>query len=124
MTTLEAARELALSLPEVSEEDHHGMDSWRVRGKIFATVPDQDHIRVMVEEPEVHAAVEENPSCCEPFYWGSRLACVVVSLPRAEAGLVRELLVEAWCRKAPKRLVQDLIASMGQVGPESGPPGR
>ena len=40
MTTLRRARQLALALPEATEQDHHGMASFRVRGKIFATVPD------------------------------------------------------------------------------------
>jgi len=42
---LAQARSLALSLPEATEQDHHGMPSFRVRGKIYATVPDDEHIR-------------------------------------------------------------------------------
>jgi len=33
--TSEQARELALALPEAVERDHHGMPSFRVRGKIW-----------------------------------------------------------------------------------------
>jgi hypothetical protein len=39
MSTLGKARSLALALPGVTEEDHHGITSFRVDGKIFATVP-------------------------------------------------------------------------------------
>ena len=39
--TLAAARRLALSFPEATEQDHHGMPSFRVDGKIFTTVPDE-----------------------------------------------------------------------------------
>jgi hypothetical protein len=42
MLTLSEARRLALSFAEVTEEDHHGIPSFRVRGKIFATVPDAE----------------------------------------------------------------------------------
>jgi hypothetical protein len=108
MTTLAQARKLALALPEATEQDHHGMTSFRVRGKIFATVPDDTHVRVMVDEMEIRAAVAENPSACHEFYWGKRLACVVVDLGTATPALLEELLTEAWARKAPKRLADGL----------------
>jgi hypothetical protein len=104
VTTPERARRLALSLPEVTEQDHHGMNSFRVRNKIFATVPDADHMRIMVDEPEILAAVAEDPASCEAMYWGKRLACVVVNVRRARVQLLRELLTESWLRKAPKTL--------------------
>ncbi len=108
MTTLARARKIALALPEVTEEPHHDMASFRVRGKIFATVPDDTHLRVMVDEPEIRAAVAENPEACQAFYWGKRLACVVVVLRRAGPDLVEELLTDAWIRKAPRKLVDEL----------------
>jgi hypothetical protein len=37
-TTEATVRRLALSLPETTEEPHHDMTSFRVGGKIFATV--------------------------------------------------------------------------------------
>jgi hypothetical protein len=36
---LQRVRSLALALPETVEQDHFGNPSFRVRGKIFATVP-------------------------------------------------------------------------------------
>ncbi|HEY5026037.1 MAG TPA: MmcQ/YjbR family DNA-binding protein [Acidimicrobiales bacterium] len=108
MTTLGQARKVALALPETTEEPHHDMSSFRVRGKIFATVPDDAHLRVMVDEMEIRAAVAENPEACQEFYWGKRLACVVVDLKRAKLALVKDLLTDAWIRKAPAKLVKDL----------------
>jgi hypothetical protein len=106
--TIDDARNLALALPEATEEDHHGMPSFRVRGKIFATVPDDHHVRIMVDEAEIRAVTAENPLICQPVFWGKRLACVVVDLDGARRLLLRELLTEAWLRKAPKRLAQNL----------------
>lgn len=106
MTTHESLRRWALELPEATEQDHHGLVSFRVGNKIFATVPDDEHIRIMVGESEILAAVAENPLVCEPMYWGKRLACVVVNTDKARPELVRELLTEAWLRKAPKRLAE------------------
>jgi hypothetical protein len=108
VTTPGAARKLALSLPEAAEQDHHGLNSFRVRGKIFATVPDKNHIRMMVGEPEILAAAAEDPASCEPLYWGKRLACVVVNVRTVRVVLLRELLTESWLRKAPKGLARSL----------------
>ena len=78
----EELRRLALALPGTTVEDHHGMDSYRVAGKIFATVPDRGHVRVMAGESEIRAAVADDSTSFEPFWWGRRLACVVVDLGR------------------------------------------
>jgi hypothetical protein len=102
-----SARSIALSLPDAEERDHHGMPSFRVRGKIFATVPDEDHLRVMAGEAEIHAAVAEDPVSCREFFWGRQLACVVVDTRSADPDLVRSLLLEAWARKAPPALVRE-----------------
>lgn len=116
MTPLQQARALALALPEVSEQDHHGMASFRIRGKIFATVPDDAHLRIMVDDRAIHWAVTENPGACQEFYWGKRLARVVVDLARATPELVDELLVEAWARKAPQKLARSLDSSYRVLG--------
>lgn len=105
MTDLQQARRLAMALPEATESDHHGMPSFRVRDKIFATVPDENHLRIMVAEPDILAAVAENPHTCAPVYWGKRLACVAVELRTAEPDLIAELLTDSWARKAPRSLL-------------------
>jgi hypothetical protein len=100
------AHAFALTLPEAVEQDHHGMRSFRVRGRIFATVPDDDHLRVMVDEGEIRAAVAEDPEAFAEFWWGARLSCVVVDLRAAPPDQVRELLTDAWRRRAPRTLVR------------------
>lgn len=102
---LESARKFALSLPETTEEPHFEMKSWRVRGKIFATVsPIGDHLHIFVDEAEVRASVAEDPRTFEQLWWGKKLVGVRVSLPHAGKREVLELLEDAWRRKAPKRL--------------------
>lgn len=105
MISRERVWELALSLPEATEADHHGFPSFRVGGKIFATVPDPGHLHVMLDEPGIRTAVAEDPAACEELWWGKRLACLRVTLERADAESVVELLTDAWRRKAPRRLV-------------------
>ncbi len=98
------ARRLALSEPEAHEVDHHGFPSYRVDGKIFATLPDGEHLHVMVAEDEIRALAAEQPATYEEKWWGKRLSCVRVNLDRADPTEVAELLADAWLRKAPSGL--------------------
>jgi len=98
-------RALALAWPETTEEDHFGRPSFRVRGRIFATVPDPEHLNVMIDPIDVDGVVQEDPAACEPLMWGKQLRGVRVKLRIVEPGLVRDLLAAAWRRKAPRALL-------------------
>lgn len=104
--TTDQARTLALALPEATEQDHHGRPSFRVAGKIFATLWDSTHMNVMLDEPGIHTAVEAHPEVCEEVWWGKRLSAVRVSLADADRQLVSELLADAWEGNAPARLTR------------------
>ena len=105
MTDLNEAVAVALALPEVAEQDHHGRPSYRVKGRIFMTVPDEDHLHVMASEHDVRAAVADDSCAYQEGWWGKRLACVRITLAAAEPDRVAELIETAWRRKAPRRLV-------------------
>jgi hypothetical protein len=105
--TPEEARALALSLPEAVEQDHHGRPSFRVGGKIFATLWSEERMNVMLDEGGILTAVDDRPDACEKVWWGKRLAAAGVTLERADRDLLRELLRDAWEHKAPKRLLDD-----------------
>jgi hypothetical protein len=98
------ARQLALALPEAVEQDHHGRPSFRVAGRIFATLWDEEHVNVMVDEGGILTAVEAAPDVCEEVWWGKRRAAVRVDLRRAAPELLADLLADAWEQKAPRRL--------------------
>jgi hypothetical protein len=98
--TAEEARRLALALPDAVEQDHHGRPSFRVVGKIFATIWDEQTMNVMLDEPGIRTAVAEHPDWCAERYWGKRLAAVAVDLPCAPERELRELLADAWEGKA------------------------
>ncbi|MGA2322166.1 MAG: MmcQ/YjbR family DNA-binding protein [Solirubrobacteraceae bacterium] len=107
MVSRERVRQLALALPAAVEVGHHGRPSFRVAGRIFATLWDEGHMNVMLDEPGIQTAVQGNPDACEEFWWGKRLRAVHVSLDRADEALAGELLADAWEQKAPKRLLKD-----------------
>jgi hypothetical protein len=96
MVSVTDARRIALALPEAVEKDHHGRPSFRVEGRIFATLWDADHMNVMVDEPGILTAVEAHPDVCEEVWWGKRLAAIRVDLMLSDEQLLSELLSDAW----------------------------
>jgi hypothetical protein len=106
MSDLAEARRLALALPEVTEEPHFDMASFRVRGKIFVTVPPEEtRLHVFVDPLEVEAYVAQDPAAFEPLHWGKQVRGVRVNLTATSAASLAEIIEEAWRRKAPKGLV-------------------
>lgn len=99
------ARALALSLPEAVEQDHHGRPSFRVGGRIFATLWTDARMNVMLDEGGILTAVEARPDACREVWWGKRRVAVGVDLGSADRDLLLDLLTDAWERRAPKRLL-------------------
>jgi hypothetical protein len=98
-------RRFALSLPEATEEPHFHFASFRVRGRIFATVPpDAAHAHIFVDDQDREEALELNPEFIEKLHWGKRVVGVRVTLAKAKPAVVTRLLAQAWKRKAPKTL--------------------
>jgi hypothetical protein len=106
MVSAAQARALALGLPEAVEQDHHGRPSFRVAGRIFATLWDEQQLNVMLDEDGIRTAVESSPDVCGEVRWGKRLAAVRVDLRRVDPRTLAVLLEDAWEGKAPRRLLQ------------------
>lgn len=108
---LHQARKFAMSLPEATEEPHFDYSSFRVRGKIFATVPpDGTVLHIFVDEDQRAPLISAYPAVFTPLHWGSKMVGVRVLLARANADAVKRLLTQSWLRKAPKRLAVTLGA--------------
>ena len=105
--TADDVRSLALALPEVVEAPHHDRTSFRVGGRIFATMPaDGASVNVLLDEEDALAAAgDEGP---ELLRWGQKLVGVRVDLADADADMLAELLEDGWRRRAPKALVSEL----------------
>ncbi len=108
----EAARNFALSLPEVAEAPHHQLGSFRVRGRIFATVPpERDRLHLFLSETDRELALAVHPQFAEKLFWGTKVAGVRIVLARAEPAAVERLIRQAWEHKAPRALVAALDGS-------------
>lgn len=98
-------RRLALSLPTATESAHMGHPDFRVAGRIFATLayPNREWGVVMLTPDEQKFFVNAKPRAFTPApgAWG-RAGSTQVRLRLAPKGMVREALVAAWRRRAPK----------------------
>ena len=115
MLTADDARELALALPEAVEQGHHGRPSFRVAGRILATLWSERAMNVMAGEERIRPAAEDRPDVCREIFWGERLAAVQVDLDRADPELLEDLLDHAWRAKAPARLLRETL--LGSASP-------
>ncbi len=100
---IDDVRQLALSLPETTEEPHHHYGSFRVRGKIFVTLPPgNEFIHIFLPEAERELALAMDPGFLEPVLWGSKVLGVRARLPVARKSTVLDLVRKAYEHKAPK----------------------
>jgi hypothetical protein len=98
-------RRFALTLPEATEQPHFHLTSFRVKGKIFATLaPDGSYMNVFVDDAHREIMVAVDPKAYETLKWG-KIGYLHVHLAAAKAADVKTLLRAAWERKAPKKLL-------------------
>jgi hypothetical protein len=99
------ARRMALSFPQAHEAPHFELDSFRIKGRIFATLPpDGVHLHVFVDDQMREMALVKHADCVEPLVWGGKVVGVRLDVARAGRELAYALLANAWKRKAGKRL--------------------
>ena len=104
----EQLQSYALSLAEATQQPHFERSSFRVAGKIFATVaPDQSSINLFVAEEDRERAIAIEPAVYEKLWWGSSVVGLTAKISEAEPALMKELLWLAWQRRAPARLSRD-----------------
>jgi hypothetical protein len=100
----ERVRELALSMPEAIESRHQGTPDFRVRNKIFATLPtDVERAVLKLTPADLDLFVHSDPETFRNVWAGRWMS---VDLTRVDPDLFGRLLIDSWCLVAPKSLVK------------------
>lgn len=120
MTVLDAndVRRIALSLPETVEKEAWSMPTFRVAGKMFVTVPDDqtsfavrcpkyDRTELIASEPEKFWVPPHEASSA--WVW-VRLGAL------EDLAELYDILVDSWKQAAPERLLETFVAP----GPDRG----
>lgn len=127
MATWDDVRRLALALPEAMEEPLHDQCSWRVRGKLFVwerplnrrdlarfgdqPAPEGQILGARVESEEAKVAlIASDPETYFTIAHFDGYSAILVRLDHIPLDELKELIVEAWLLRAPKRLAQQYIS--------------
>ncbi len=98
-------RRLALALPEAEEKSHFGKADFRVRNKIFASLPDAATgvIKLTPELQEMMIAAEPSIFRAVKGGWG-RQGWTQIALGKIDTKTLASALRTAWRNVAPKSL--------------------
>lgn len=102
-------REIALSFPETEEKSHMNHPDFRVGGKIFATLNEDQTsgmAKLTPEQQQNYLRIESSSFSPASGAWGTRGA-TMIALAYADEGAVREALRDAWRNTAPEKLLKD-----------------
>ncbi|WP_369227137.1 MmcQ/YjbR family DNA-binding protein [Streptomyces sp. R39] len=117
MPEAEDVRRAALSLPDTSEKIAWSMPTFRVAGKMFATLPeDETSVAVRCPKEERDELVLAEPGKFWIADHEAQFAWVRVRLAALEdEGELRDILADSWRQAAPQRLL-DAYPQLGLPG--------
>jgi hypothetical protein len=129
VTVWDEVRRIALGLPETSERVSRDLAQWRVKDKLFvwerplrkadlealgADAPEGAILGARVEHlvaKEALLADDSGVFFTTPHFDGYPI--ILVQLDQIGPDDLREVIVEAWLARAPKRLVKEYLESQG-----------
>lgn len=101
---LDEVRKVALALPDTTEEPHHNFGSFRVRGRIFVTIPPGGELlHIFLPENERELALAMDSESLEPVHWGSKVLGVRAKLPLARKATILNLVRQAYAFKSEQK---------------------
>lgn len=117
--TAAVARRLVLSLPGVEDGTSYHMPSFKLAGKFFARLRDDDtvlvvHLRSMDERDRL---IEHEPEAFFTTDHYRNYPTVLIRLARVSKRLLAEVLADAWRRGAPRRLLKEHAGSTSARSP-------
>jgi len=109
-------RRLCLALPEAEERETWGEATFRVRDRIFAMgSPDGEFVSIKASLDDQSGLVEMDRKTFAPSAYTGRYGWVRVRLAGVGADLARQIVMNAWKRTAPRRVVTDYERRVGKA---------
>lgn len=107
MVSLNAARQLALSLPEAEEHSHFHLPDFRVKKKIFASLHEDKNlmmVKLNTIDQSVFCEIDSNIIYPVPGGWGKK-GSTFINLKKIKKEMLMDALTTAWKTVAPGSLV-------------------
>jgi hypothetical protein len=117
MIDVHTLRQMALSLPETTEEPHFEKTSFRVNKKIFATFDAAANRVCLMLSPEDQSSFctfDKNVIYPVPNKWGLKGA-TFAELSSIKEEMLQHALEVAYCKVAPARLSKPIIEKWQQL---------
>lgn len=97
-------RSIVKEMGECTEEPHHHLTSFRIRGKIFATMPsDFSFLNIFVSEECRERTLGMYPESFEKLWWGKNVVGLKANPEKADRKDIEMLLREACIYKVTKK---------------------
>lgn len=105
-------RRLALALPGAEERSHFGKADFRVRNRIFASLPEPTRGVIKLTPDEQRMMAEAEPGNFAPINggWG-RQGWTSIDLANADEPTLAGALRTAWRNVAPAKMISELEGS-------------
>jgi hypothetical protein len=106
MVNIETFRQLAFSLPEVTEAPHFEKTSFRVNKKIFATLDVKNStacVKLSAIDQDVFLAFDNTVIYPVPNKWGKQ-GWTIINLQTVREDMLTDILKTAYIETAPKKL--------------------
>ena len=110
MATIKVYRTLALSFPEVVEQPHFEIVSFRVRKKIFTTLSEKDFlvmVRLSPVDQSVFCDLGKKAIYPVPGTWGKQGA-TYIDLKKVPLAILKDAVTTAYLYTAPEKLTEEL----------------
>ncbi len=106
MVDIKTFRQIALSLPEATEQPHFEKTSFRIGKKIFATYDSKNNqacIKLSAKEQDIFSAFDKSIIFPVANKWGTQ-GWTFVNLVAVSKTMFTAALTTAYCEVAPKKL--------------------
>lgn len=110
MDSIETVKELALSLPETTEEPHFDKIAFKIRKRIYATYDTKEQsVNVKLSEIDQDVFCKLGKGSIYPVAnkWGKQ-GWTSIDLKSVDPTLFKDAFITAYCELAPKKLAESI----------------